>query len=144
MMEDYDSDMHPSPHQPPSGKYHPNHSFHRPKLHLFLFFKSLLPHHKPKMSRAYITFALLALSTVGLGQTTSTTVLPATQGGPLNITALATRDNTSVIECWQLPGLPVILGSTVHWQLASQAAKPELTVLGPNTTVGQAWSSAVQ
>lgn len=99
------------------------------------------------MSRtSYTALALLAFSNVGLGQlsTTSPTVLPATQGGPLNITAVAARGNTSVIECWQLPGQPIILGSTVHWELAAQAAQPKLTVLGPRTTIGQAWSSAVQ
>lgn len=97
------------------------------------------------MSRTSTILALLALSGFGLGQLNSSApVLPATQAGPLNITALATRGNTSVIECWQLPGLPILLGSTVHWQLASQAGQPELTVLGPNTTIPQAWSSAVQ
>lgn len=112
------------------------------------------------MQSTYNALAFLAMSTIGLAlptnnntntpapSTTSTTatsaVLSATQGGPLNITALATRNNVSVIECWQLPGMPILLGSTVHWQLAAQAAQPEVTVLGPKTTVGQAWSSAVQ
>lgn len=109
------------------------------------------------MQSTYNALAVLAMTTVGLAlptnnntntpapSTTATSaVLSATQGGPLNITALATRNNVSVIECWQLPGMPILLGSTVHWQLAAQAAQPEVTVLGPKTTVGQAWSSAVQ
>ena len=63
---------------------------------------------------------------------------------PLNITALASRNGYSVIECWQLETEPVIARSATNWVVSPNTTQAELSIIEPRTTVGEAWAPAVQ
>ncbi|TDZ36644.1 hypothetical protein C8035_v005143 [Colletotrichum spinosum] len=63
---------------------------------------------------------------------------------PLNVTALATRDGYSVIQCWQLASVPVDARAALNYDLGGDLTRGEWSIIRPRTTVGEAWAPAVQ
>lgn len=69
---------------------------------------------------------------------------PPSTNTPLNITALASRDGYSVIECWQLEAEAVIARSATNWIVSGNTTQAALSIIEPRTTVGEAWAPTVQ
>lgn len=62
----------------------------------------------------------------------------------LNITALASRDGYSVIECWQLNVAGQPGRSALNWIVGGDTTQAALSIIEPTTTVGEAWAPAIQ
>ncbi|KAH8669033.1 hypothetical protein BX600DRAFT_511077 [Xylariales sp. PMI_506] len=62
---------------------------------------------------------------------------------PLNITALASRDGVSVIQCWQLSSIPIEAMSAANYQIGNTTAAT-WSIIQPQTVVGEAWAPKVQ
>lgn len=62
----------------------------------------------------------------------------------LNISALASRDGYSVIECWQLAAAPTYARSALNWILGVNSTQAELSTIEPRTVPGEAWAPHVQ
>ncbi|KXH47379.1 hypothetical protein CSIM01_05316 [Colletotrichum simmondsii] len=78
---------------------------------------------------------------VALGAALTTAVKAFT---PLNITALATRDGYSVIECWQLTSVPVEARAALNYAVGGDLTRAQWSIIQPRTTVGEAWAPTVQ
>ncbi|KAF6827506.1 hypothetical protein CPLU01_09080 [Colletotrichum plurivorum] len=79
------------------------------------------------------------LSLLGLALSQATTAFT-----PLNITAIATRDGYSVLECWQLSSVPVDARAALNYAVGGDMTRAEWSIIRPRTTVGEAWAPAVQ
>ncbi|KAF6835138.1 hypothetical protein CMUS01_05885 [Colletotrichum musicola] len=79
------------------------------------------------------------LSLLGLALSKATTAFT-----PLNITAIATRDGYSVLECWQLSSVPVDARAALNYAVGGDMTRAEWSIIRPRTTVGEAWAPAVQ
>jgi hypothetical protein len=62
---------------------------------------------------------------------------------PLNITALASRNGYSVLECWALSAIPVEAFSAINYKVAN-TTQAAWSIIKPQTLVGEAWAPAVQ
>lgn len=62
---------------------------------------------------------------------------------PLNITALSSRNGSSVIECWQLSSIPNEARSALNYDVGDMG-KATWSIIQPRTTVGEAWAPGVQ
>lgn len=83
-----------------------------------------------------LTAAALAPQRV-LGQSVSTDTR-------FNITALASRDGYSVIECWQLPGTGTYARSAMNWIVGGDTTQALVSIIEPRLTVGEAWAPSAQ
>lgn len=68
----------------------------------------------------------------------------ASTGERFNITAIASRDGYSVLECWQLASTGTYAHSAMNWIVGTDTTQGELSIIEPRTTPGQAWAPAVQ
>lgn len=68
----------------------------------------------------------------------------ASTGERFNITAIASRDGYSVLECWQLASTGTYGRSATNWIVGTDTTQAELSIIEPRTTPGQAWAPAVQ
>jgi len=84
---------------------------------------------------ADVAFALLP----GLGSAQNTTSKPR-----MNVTALASRDGYSVIECWQLAAPGVYARSATEYIASGNLTQATYAIIEPKTTPGEAWAPAVQ
>ncbi|ROV91667.1 hypothetical protein VMCG_09262 [Cytospora schulzeri] len=89
--------------------------------------------------RSTLTSLLLATISAPFVHGQNTTVHTS-----LNITALASRDGYSVIECWQLASVPEYARSALNWLVAGNTTQAALSIIEPRTTAGEAWAPAVQ
>lgn len=62
----------------------------------------------------------------------------------LNITALASRDGYSVLECWQLKSTGQYARSAMNWIVGGDTTRAELSIIEPRITAGEAWAPTVQ
>ncbi|KAK8091496.1 hypothetical protein PG997_001857 [Apiospora hydei] len=63
---------------------------------------------------------------------------------PLNITALASRNQVSVLECWQLnASVPTKAMSAMNYFIGNTTSAT-WSIIEPNTTPGEAWAPAIQ
>lgn len=68
----------------------------------------------------------------------------ATANSPLlNITAIASRNGYSVLECWQLSSTPAEYMSAVNFAIGDTTVAT-WSRIEPRTTVGEAWAPHVQ
>lgn len=82
---------------------------------------------------------VLSLLGLALSQAAAATASP-----PLNITAIATRDGYSVLECWQITSVPVEARAALNFAVGGDMTRAEWSIIRPRTTVGEAWAPAVQ
>lgn len=61
-----------------------------------------------------------------------------------NITALASRDGYSVIECWQLAATGFYARSAMNWIVGSDTTQAQLSIIDPKITPGEAWAPTAQ
>lgn len=61
-----------------------------------------------------------------------------------NITALASRDGYSVIECWQLAATGTYARSAMNWIVGGDTTYAQLSVIEPRVTPGEAWAPSSQ
>ncbi|KAI1874504.1 hypothetical protein JX265_004712 [Neoarthrinium moseri] len=66
-----------------------------------------------------------------------------TDFAPLNITALASVNGYSTIQCWQLPTAPVDAMSALNYGIGN-TSKATWSIIEPRTVVGEAWAPSVQ
>ncbi|ETS86116.1 hypothetical protein PFICI_04141 [Pestalotiopsis fici W106-1] len=62
---------------------------------------------------------------------------------PLNISALASVNGSSTIQCWQLAAVPVEARSALNFELGN-TTEATWSIIQPQTVVGEAWAPAVQ
>lgn len=62
---------------------------------------------------------------------------------PLTITALSSRNGYSVIECWQLPSIPVDAMSAANYAVGNTTVAT-WSRIEPRTHIGEAWAPRVQ
>lgn len=62
---------------------------------------------------------------------------------PLNITALASQDGVSIIQCWQLSTIPMEARSAMNYDLGN-TTKATWSIIEPRTVAGEAWAPTVQ
>lgn len=62
----------------------------------------------------------------------------------LNITALASRNGFSVLECWQLASTGSYAMSATNWVASGNLTHAVYSIIEPRTTPGEAWAPAVQ
>ncbi|KAK6215901.1 hypothetical protein LQW54_004081 [Pestalotiopsis sp. IQ-011] len=62
---------------------------------------------------------------------------------PLNISALASVNGSSMIQCWQLASIPVEARSALNF-IMGNTTEAEWSIIQPQTVVGEAWAPAVQ
>ena len=62
---------------------------------------------------------------------------------PLNITAIASRDGYSVLECWQLASVPNDAMSAINY-VVGDTTTATWSRIEPRTHVGEAWAPHVQ
>ncbi|KAF7539145.1 hypothetical protein G7054_g2347 [Neopestalotiopsis clavispora] len=62
---------------------------------------------------------------------------------PLNISALASVNGSSTIQCWQLAAVPVEARSALNFELGN-TTEASWSIIQPQTVVGEAWAPAVQ
>jgi len=75
---------------------------------------------------------------------TAPTVMSLNNSTPLlNMTAIATLNNASVFQCWQLTTPPQSFLGAVNYPF-SNATGGYVGVIPPKTYIGQAWSPHVQ
>ncbi|KAK7990295.1 hypothetical protein PG990_014575 [Apiospora arundinis] len=63
---------------------------------------------------------------------------------PLNITALASRNQVSVLECWQLNASVPTQAMSAYNYFIGNTTGATWSIIEPNTTPGEAWAPAIQ
>lgn len=62
----------------------------------------------------------------------------------MNVTALASRNGYSVIECWQLAAPGVYARSATEYIASGNLTQAIYAIIEPKTTPGEAWAPTVQ
>lgn len=62
----------------------------------------------------------------------------------VNITALASRNGYSVLECWQVAATGSYGRSATNWIVGGNISQAMYSIIEPRTTPGEAWAPSVQ
>lgn len=93
------------------------------------------------LSDSSMNYSILMTSAMALfGSTLPTTVLA--QGG-LNVSAISTANNASVLECWSLSAPSFAAARAINFPIGDSTGN-FIGVLQPRTYIGQAWARQVR
>lgn len=68
----------------------------------------------------------------------------ATNDTRLDITALTSRNGSSIIQCWQLGAAGEYARSATNWVATGNITEAIYSIIEPRTTVGEAWAPSFQ